>query len=51
MRDYGSYNPQTAKYSLTHAELQSMLIEAAQSAAAKNMAELTSGNSQGERFP
>jgi hypothetical protein len=50
-RDYGSYNPQTAKYSLTHAELQSMLIEAAQSAAAKNMAELTSGNSQGERFP
>jgi hypothetical protein len=48
-RDYANYNPQTAKYSLTHDELQAMLTEAAQSAAANKMAELTRNASSSSR--
>jgi hypothetical protein len=51
-RDFANYNPTTARFSLTHDELQAMLMEAAQSAAANKMAELSqnaSGSSRGEQ--
>ncbi|KAJ7833667.1 hypothetical protein B0H13DRAFT_1914473 [Mycena leptocephala] len=50
LRDFTNYDPQTARFSLTHEELQAMLMEAAQSAAASKMAELSqnaSGTSRG----